>query len=90
MTRLRLLWPIVDPLAAFPALLEEASREIPALARRHHARITGPGRFTVARSLEVPGSGRTTEWVLLWEAPAVHRPATLGIVADDLRQELAS
>lgn len=69
----RAIWPITDPDATWSSLVETASTEVPLLAARAHARITGAGRFTIADSRLVPGSGRTTKHVLMFEAPAVMR-----------------
>lgn len=65
----RAMWPIVSDQPA-QQLIREAREEIPLLAARAGARIIGPGRFTFARSVDVPGSGRVTEFVILFEAPA--------------------
>jgi hypothetical protein len=71
---LRILWPITDHTLGLPDLLDTACGEVAALAVQAHARITGAVRFDVRRSIDVPGSGRTTEFVLVAHAPAV--PAT--------------
>jgi hypothetical protein len=68
------LWPIVNEKAPVTAMFTLAARDVPDLARRAHARITGPGQFTFERSVDVPGSGRVTEWVLVYTAPAVPVP----------------
>lgn len=70
MTIFRAIWPIADPDMPFAALVTEAQAEIPALLRRAKANLDGRGRFTVARSVDVPGSGRITEWTLIYTAPA--------------------
>ena len=70
----RALWPILDdaPSAAgYAQLLAEARADLPAILARHSARATGPGVFHVAASVDVPGSGRVTESVLIWEGPVV-------------------
>ena len=71
----RFLWPITDDTAPFVSLVKLALDEVPALAMRSHAKLTGPGRFHVARSVDTPGSGRITDWVLIYEAPAEPLPA---------------
>jgi hypothetical protein len=59
---LRMVWPITDNTQGLPDLLDVACPEVAALAIQAHARITGAVRFTVCRSIDVPGSGRTTEF----------------------------
>ncbi|MFW6776108.1 hypothetical protein ACOACO_17625 [Nocardioides sp. CPCC 205120] len=66
----RAIWPIVDESRTYAALCREAAREVPEIAARSRARLTGPGRFSVAPSESVPGSGRLTDSVLVYEAPA--------------------
>lgn len=70
MNRFRAVWPIVDETVPFPDLLREASAEISTLATQAGARLTRPGRFLIAPSDLVPGSGRVTAWVLVYDAPA--------------------
>jgi hypothetical protein len=67
----RAIWPITDETASWSELVADARPEVPLLAARAHARVCGPGRFSVAESCHVPGSGRVTASVLLYEAPAV-------------------
>lgn len=67
----RLMWPIVDEHAGITQLCAEAVDEVPLLLRQIHARPTGPGRFGIADSRDMPGSGRITRWVLTYECPAV-------------------
>lgn len=67
--RFRAVWPVVDNVPTI-SLLTQAGGDIRHLAAQAHARIVGPGRFSFARAVDVPGSGRVTEWVLLFEAPA--------------------
>ena len=46
------------------------------------ARLVGPGRFSIAESVDVPGCGRTTPTVLVFEAPATrNRRSWVGAVA---------
>ena len=68
----RARWPIHHH-APHTDLVDQAAADLPTLIRQAHARLTGPGRFTIARSQHVPGSGRITEWVLIYEAPAAPR-----------------
>ncbi|WP_224279092.1 hypothetical protein [Nocardioides lacusdianchii] len=74
MSRFRAIWPITNERLPFTALCAQATHDIPFLAAQAHARLTGPGRWSAALSAEVPGSGRITKWVLLYEAPAVQAP----------------
>lgn len=68
--RFRALWPILDEQRTWNQLLQEAARELPLVAARAHARIVGPTRWTIAPSAYVPGSGHTTDQVLICDAPA--------------------
>ncbi|WP_210651321.1 hypothetical protein [Nocardioides sp. SYSU D00065] len=76
MTRFRAIWPITNERLPFTALVAQAQHDLPFLAAQAHARITGPGRWSAALSTDIPGSGRVTKWVLLYEAPATHRTRT--------------
>ena len=70
----RAIWPIYDDQPShvtYAQLVREATEELPALLVRHHARATGRGVFTIAASVDIPGSGRVTESVLVWEGPVV-------------------
>lgn len=67
----RAIWPIVDEGFSYAALCLSAEADLPMLIAQTHARLTGPGRFSVAPSDRVPGSGRVTESVLVFEAPAI-------------------
>ncbi|WP_109507333.1 hypothetical protein [Nocardioides speluncae] len=69
----RAVWPITNPHAAISTLMREAGQDLPALKAQAHATTIGPGRYSIAHSANIPGSGRITEWCLLYEAPA--RPA---------------
>jgi hypothetical protein len=73
MNLFRAIWPITDRTRPYELLITEAEAEIPELILRAHARITNwpAGRWSIARSEHVPGSGRVTPMVLLFEAPAV-------------------
>lgn len=83
----RAMWPITDPSTSWQRLCATARRDLPTLAIRAGADLGGEGRFYVARSVDVPGSGRTTEHVLVYEAPAAKRPQrdyqTLGLGAHE-------
>lgn len=67
---LRLLWPITDDNLPLRRLIEQAKPEVAELACRAHARVTGGGQWSIRRAVDVPGSGRVTEHVLVLEAPA--------------------
>lgn len=69
--RARMVWPILDTSRPLDALIREAHGELAELAARTGARLVGSPRYTVARAVDVPGSGRVSELVLLAEAPAV-------------------
>lgn len=73
MSVFRAMWPIVDERVPYEHLIAEAFEEIERLAAQAHCRIAdwSAGRFSIARSCQVPGSGRVTPTVLLYEAPAV-------------------
>lgn len=66
----RAIWPIVDESRKYAELMREAAAEIPTLCAQAHVRVVGAGRFSIAESVYVPGSGRFTESVLVYEAPA--------------------
>lgn len=73
MSTLRLLWPIVDQRIPYDQLIAEAEEDVERLAIQAHARVTdyAAGRWSIERSAKVPGSGRITPTVLIYEAPAV-------------------
>lgn len=71
----RACWPIVDETVSFATMCREAQADLPLLIAQAKAKVIRPGRFTIAPSVEVPGSGRVTESVLIYEAPAVRAPA---------------
>lgn len=73
MSVFRAFWPIIDQTIPLRDLIAEASDQLPALIAQAHCHVTGRGRWSVTLSSSVPGSGRITETVLLYEAPA--RPA---------------
>lgn len=74
MTTFMARWPITDETLGIAELAVLARPDLPLLTAQAGARITGPGRWFVVRSAELPGSGRITEWVLVYEAPAEPRP----------------
>lgn len=69
------VWPITTTAPDYPALVREARRDLTGhLLPMARARLTGKGRFTIRRSVDVPGSGRLTEWCLHYAAPAEPTP----------------
>lgn len=66
----RAIWPITNERLPFVALCTQARHDIPLLLAQAHARPTGPGRWSMAESTYIPGSGRVTPWVLIYECPA--------------------
>lgn len=66
----RAIWPIVDETVKYGDLLRQAATELPTLTTQAHVRVIGAGRFSIAESVYVPGSGRLTDSVLVYEAPA--------------------
>ena len=66
----RAVWPILEDGTPYRELVRAAKSEVPLLAGQAHARLTGDGRFSIAEAVDVPGSGRTTSTVLVYEAPA--------------------
>ena len=67
-TQLRAWWPIHE---LADDLIAQAERELPAVALRAHARLTGSPRWSVVPGELVPGA-RAYAWVLVAHAPAVH------------------
>ena len=67
----RAIWPITDETVGYAELCRQATDDLPALVAQAKARLTRPGRFSIAPSDKVPGSGRVTDAVLVYEAPAV-------------------
>ena len=70
MSTFRAFWPITDQRIGWDELLRAASMDLPLLAAQAQCRIAGDGAFRIARSVDVPGSGRITPTVLVFEAPA--------------------
>ena len=69
----RAVWPIIDSSVPGDQLAAEVVGDLPALASTARARLLAPGRFYVAPSRTIPGSGNVTANVLVYECPA--RPA---------------
>lgn len=63
------VWPITEPGRPAEELYEEASRDLPAVAARHRARIPGEPHFQVRAGRLVPGSNGAA-YVVTCSAPA--------------------
>lgn len=83
----RLIWPILDESLTLGQLIAEAAPEVPMLISRAHAVAAGVGRFYTAHSWEVPGSGRVSNLVLVFEAPATAAPSRPYWPATPIRQK---
>lgn len=70
----RAIWPIHDPTVPLRDLVREAAADVENVAARSRARLVGRGSWSMAASENVPGSGRVTDTVLIFEAPAVALP----------------
>jgi hypothetical protein len=77
----RCIWPIHDETIGYADLCHQARAELPDLIAQAHAELLRPGRFSIAPSEWVPGSGRVTESVLVYEAPAKSNGRRLRVVA---------
>lgn len=73
----RAFWPVVgEPvhtIAELDGLLATAAQDMKAVALRHRAHITGPGRGYLARGRDFPGAHGATQVVVI-EAHAVAMP----------------
>ena len=94
MSTFQAVWPITDPGMPYPELFEEARRDLPAVASRHQARITGEPHFEVRAGRRVPGSNGAA-FVVTCSAPAeavkprdYGRPHPLGAAAPATTQNL--
>lgn len=67
----RAVWPILDETETWASLCRQASADLPTLIAQAHAVVLTRGRFSVAAAEQVPGSGRISESVLVFEAPAI-------------------
>ncbi len=72
----RAIWPIADEAVPYAELCAEATADLPWLVQTARVFITTEGRFSVAPACDVPGSGRVTGSVLVWEAQARPAPRT--------------
>lgn len=71
----RAVWPIKDDdPQPYHLLIRQASDDLPTLLTQAAAQQVGMGRFSVALSTQVPGSGRVSESVLVYEAPVIQTP----------------
>lgn len=82
----RAFWPILDMATPLEELLAAANRELPLVAARAHAEVRHDGRWSIAPSVRVPGSGRVTENVLLYEAPG--QPRQLAVYCPRCKAEV--
>lgn len=69
MFNLQAVWPILDPDLPTTVLYAEARKDLPAIAARHNARLTGEPTFEVHLGHRVPGS-QGAEYVVTATAPA--------------------
>jgi hypothetical protein len=73
----RAFWPVVgEPVHTtkdLDELLAAAAQDMPTVAHRHRAHITGPGRGYLARGRDFPGAHGAAQVVVI-EAPAVAMP----------------
>lgn len=67
------VWPITDPGMPADLLFEEALQDLPNVASRHRARITGEPRFEIRPGKRVPGC-QGAAYVVTCTAPAVLVP----------------
>lgn len=69
------LWPITDQSVPWHELIDQARADLPQLLATARAIPLERGKFHIARSIDVPGSGRSTPTVLVFEARAKRRRA---------------
>jgi len=69
------IWPVLDPTMTRNELIQEGLADLPDVARRHHATITGNPAFRFLPGAHVPGSnGAITVLVAQADAePTPHR-----------------
>jgi len=68
------VWPVTTTDPNPDALIIEAQADLPALAKRHRATITGQPRFAFRLGKNIAGS-QGAKYVIHCEAPAVQEPA---------------
>lgn len=66
----RAFWPVVDETLTMRDLIAAAKPDLPRLAAQAHAQLRGPGRWAIEPSVYTPGSGRVTDVILTYNAPA--------------------
>ena len=52
----RAIWPIADETVGYATLCRQAADDLPILVGQASARLTRPGRFSIAPAVDVPGS----------------------------------
>ena len=80
MTMFQAVWPINDQTIPFADLVFEAEQDLPAVATRHGATITGPAVFKVVDGRTQPGS-QGAEQCVIATAPAITRKRNYGRTA---------
>ena len=80
MTKFQAVWPITDPTIPFETLIDEAREDMPAVATRHGATITGEAAFRVVDGRTQPGSQGAALCVVA-TAPAIPRKRNYGWIA---------
>lgn len=70
----RAIWPVLDESLTLAEMSEHAAPDLPLLIAQARAKLLSEGSFTIADATRVPGSGRVTRYVLIYEAPAVRLP----------------
>lgn len=69
MATFQAVWPVLNVLRMPASLYAEARKDLPAVAARHNARITGEPQFAIHLGKLVPGS-QNAEYVVTATAPA--------------------
>lgn len=82
MSAFRAVWPIVDESVPFAEMCKQARADLPMLAAQAKARLSGRGRFIIAPSDMIAGSGRVTELVLVYDGTAHPIERRLPVVAE--------
>lgn len=84
----RAIWPVVDATIPFGQLLLEAHADLPKVAARHRAELTGPATWALRPGGQVPGSGGHPV-VLVATAPATPIARPVDDDQDDTELEAA-
>lgn len=66
----RAIWPITDPTIPLDDLVREAVVDLPRLISQARALPLDAGRWRIVESVNVPGSGRLTDWTLVFDCRA--------------------